>query len=102
MARAVREHEVLISEVAGYELRRELLFIESNHSVACLDELTRELTYITMAAATRRTAARLWATLCRAGKVHAFTRAPHRSDTPAQNCELRDSLGELKALLKAS
>jgi hypothetical protein len=30
MARAVREHNVMNSEVAGYELRRELLGIESN------------------------------------------------------------------------
>jgi toxin FitB len=71
MARAVLEHEVLISEVADYELRRELLRIESNHSVARLDELTRELTYIPMATATWRAAARLWATLRRAGKVTA-------------------------------
>lgn len=71
MARAVLEHDVLISEIADYELRRELLRIESNHSVARLDELTRELTYIPMATATWRAAARLWATLRRAGKVTA-------------------------------
>jgi predicted nucleic acid-binding protein len=71
MARAVLEHDILISEVADYELRRELLRIESNHSVARLDELTRELTYVPMATATWRAAARLWATLRRAGKVTA-------------------------------
>ena len=57
MARAVPEHDVLISEVADYELRRELLRIESNHSLARLDELTRELNYIPVATATWRAAA---------------------------------------------
>lgn len=36
--RAVREHEFLVSEVADYELRRELLRIESHKSLARLDE----------------------------------------------------------------
>jgi predicted nucleic acid-binding protein len=71
MARAALEHDVLISEVADYELRRELLRIESSHSLARLDELTRELNYIPMATATWRAAAKLWATLRRAGKVTA-------------------------------
>ena len=71
MARAVLEHDLLISEVADYELRRELLRVESNHSLARLDELTRELSYVPMATATWRAAAKLWATLRRAGRVTA-------------------------------
>jgi len=71
MSRAVYEHDVLISEVADYELRRELLRIGSNHSLAHLDELTRELTYVPMATATWRAAAKLWASLRREGKVTA-------------------------------
>ncbi|HEY0991121.1 MAG TPA: PIN domain-containing protein [Kofleriaceae bacterium] len=67
--RAVREHEFLISEVADYELRRELLRIDSRRSLARLDELTRELQYLPTTTATWRAAARLWATQRRAGHV---------------------------------
>ena len=45
-ARAATEHEMLLSEVADYELRRELLRIDSRRSLDRLDELTRELRYI--------------------------------------------------------
>jgi predicted nucleic acid-binding protein len=67
--RAVREHEFLISEVADYELRRELLRIDSRRSLARLDELARELRYLPTTTATWRAAARLWATQRRAGQV---------------------------------
>jgi toxin FitB len=77
MARAVFHHEVLISEVADYELRRELLRIESHRSLDRLDELTRELTYVPMATSTWRAAAKLWATLRRGGTV---TAAPNALD----------------------
>ena len=71
LARAVIHHEILISEVADYELQRELLRIGSHHSLARLDELTRELSYIPMATSTWRAAAKLWATLRRGGTVTA-------------------------------
>jgi predicted nucleic acid-binding protein len=61
----------LISEVADYELRRELLRIESHRSLARLDELTRELRYLPATTATWRSAARLWAALRREGRVTA-------------------------------
>ena len=67
--RAVREHEFLISEIADYELRRELLRIGSRRSVARLDELTRELRYLPATTATWRAAARLWADQRRAGII---------------------------------
>jgi len=67
--RAVREHELLVSEVADYELRRELLRLGSHGSLARLDELTRELRYLPTTTATWRTAARLWAEQRRGGRV---------------------------------
>ena len=67
--RAVREHEFLISEVADYELRRELLRIDSRRSLARLDELARELRYLPTTTATWRAAARLWAAQRRAGFI---------------------------------
>jgi predicted nucleic acid-binding protein len=67
--RAVLEHELLVSEVADYELRRELLRLGSHRSLARLDELTRELRYLPTTTATWRTAARMWADLRRAGRV---------------------------------
>ena len=66
---AVREHEFLISEIADYELRRELLRIDSRKSLARLDELTRELRYVPATTATWRSAARLWAERRRSGIV---------------------------------
>ncbi len=77
LARTIVHHDVLISEVADYELRRELLRIGSHRSLHRLDELTRELTYIPMATSTWRAAAKLWATLRRAGTV---TAAPNALD----------------------
>ena len=77
LARAVGHHDVLISEVADYELRRELLRIGSHRSLDRLDELTRELTYVPMATSTWRAAAKLWATLRRGGTV---TAAPSALD----------------------
>ena len=67
--RAAREHEILISEVADYELRRELLRIDSRPSLARLDELTRELRYLPTTTATWRAAAQLWAAQRRSGRL---------------------------------
>lgn len=66
--RAVVEHEILLSEFADYELRRELLRIDSRRSLRRLDELTRELQYIPVTTATWRATARLWADQRRAGR----------------------------------
>lgn len=66
--RAVAEHEFLLSEFADYELRRELLRINSRHSLRRLDELTRELRYVPVTTATWRATARLWAEQRLAGR----------------------------------
>jgi predicted nucleic acid-binding protein len=70
-ARAAAAHEILLSEVADYELRRELLRIDSRRSLDRLDELTREIRYIPVTTATWRAAARLWALQRKAGRVTA-------------------------------
>ena len=67
-ARAVFVHEMLVPEIADYELRRELLRIGSQRGVARLDELTRELRYLPVTTATWRDAAWLWAHLRRTGQ----------------------------------
>jgi predicted nucleic acid-binding protein len=67
LGRVVKEHEILVSEVADYELRRELHRIGAQRSLARLDELTRELRYVPVTTATWRAAARLWAMLRNAG-----------------------------------
>jgi predicted nucleic acid-binding protein len=66
--RALIDHDLLLSEVADYELRRELLRLESKRSIARLDELTREIQYVPMTTATWRSAAKLWAEQRRAGR----------------------------------
>jgi predicted nucleic acid-binding protein len=70
-ARVAAAHEMLLSEVADYELRRELLRIDSRRSLGRLDELTREIRYIPVTTATWRAAARLWAVQRRGGRVTA-------------------------------
>ena len=67
--RAVTEHEFLLSELADYELRRELLRIDSRRSLQRLDELTRELRYVPVTTATWRATARLWAEQRQAGRL---------------------------------
>jgi predicted nucleic acid-binding protein len=67
----VREHEVLLPEVGDYELRRELLRIGSQRGLRRLDELTRELRYVTVSTATWREAAHLWAHLRGTGRATA-------------------------------
>jgi predicted nucleic acid-binding protein len=46
LAAIVRVHEVLVSEVRDYELRRELIRIGALRSLDRLDELERELQYV--------------------------------------------------------
>ncbi|MFO0609838.1 MAG: PIN domain-containing protein [Polyangiales bacterium] len=60
--------EIYVPEVADYELRRELLRIGATASLARLDDLARDATYLPLDTATRRDAAQLWADLCGKGK----------------------------------
>lgn len=69
--RAVQEHAFLVSELADYELRRELLRLGATRSLSRLDELTRELPYVPITTATWRRAAALWAAARNAGNVTA-------------------------------
>lgn len=74
-ASAVGEHDFLLSEVADYELRRELIRIRATQSLARLDELARELRYLPVTTATWRSAANHWAWLRRTGKATASEHA---------------------------
>lgn len=60
--------ELIISEVADYELRRELLRIGSQAGVRRLDALQQTLKYAAITTATMRRAAELWAQARAQGK----------------------------------
>lgn len=68
MAIVVGVHEVFVSEICDYELRRELLRIGASRSIDRLDELARELRYLPVTTATWRAAALFWAAARRAGR----------------------------------
>lgn len=78
--RAVRGHTFLVSELADYELRRELLRLGAVRSLAHLDELGRELLYVPVSTAVWRRAAELWADARNNGFV---TADPHALDGDA-------------------
>lgn len=60
--RALLRHEVLIPEIADYELRRELVRIGSSKSIAILDRLESELArYVPLTTGAMKRAAELWA-----------------------------------------
>jgi predicted nucleic acid-binding protein len=65
----VREHAFIVSELADYELRRELLRLGAATSLSRLDELARELPYAPITTATWRHAAALWAAARNSGNV---------------------------------
>ncbi len=71
LRRAVIDHTFLVSELADYELRRELLRLGAPRSLRRLDELARELQYVPITTATWRRAAALWAVARNSGKVTA-------------------------------
>jgi predicted nucleic acid-binding protein len=64
----IGSHDVLVSEVCDYELRRELIRIGAQRSLDRLDELERELRYVPVTTSVWRAAARLWAVGRRAGR----------------------------------
>jgi predicted nucleic acid-binding protein len=69
--RAVQEHAFFVSELADYELRRELIRLGAARSLSRLDELTRELPYLPVTTATWRRAAAMWAAARNTGSVTA-------------------------------
>jgi predicted nucleic acid-binding protein len=75
---AVGVHTFLVSELADYELRRELLRVGATRSVARLDELGRELRYVPVSTSTWRRAADLGAT---ARKLRQRDRADARGES---------------------
>ena len=66
--RAALAHDILVPEVADYELRRELIRIGAHRSLDHLDELERELRYVPISTAVWRDAAQLWAMQRRRGR----------------------------------
>jgi predicted nucleic acid-binding protein len=78
--RAVGAHTFLISELADYELRRELLRLGAVRSLARLDELGRELLYVPVSTVVWRRAAELWAQVRNSGNITAH---PHALDGDA-------------------
>jgi predicted nucleic acid-binding protein len=64
-------HAFLVSELADYELRRELLRIGATRSILRLDELGRELQYVPVSTVVWRQAAALWAAARAVGNVTA-------------------------------
>jgi len=68
LASAVAEHEIVISEISDYELRRELIRIGATRSLSHLEEIGRELRYLPVTTSTWRSAARLWAVARREGR----------------------------------
>ena len=77
---AIGSHTFLISELADYELRRELLRVGATRSLAHLDELGRELLYVPVSTVVWRRAAALWAQARSDGNVTAH---PHALDGDA-------------------
>ena len=68
-------HEVVIPEIADYELRRELVRISSSKAIVKLNELERELTYLPLTTQTMRKAADVWADARNRGKPLADEKA---------------------------
>ncbi|MCG8424022.1 MAG: PIN domain-containing protein [Proteobacteria bacterium] len=66
--RAALAHDILVPEVADYELRRELIRIGAHRSLDHLNELERELRYVPISTAIWHHAAQLWAMQRRRGR----------------------------------
>jgi predicted nucleic acid-binding protein len=64
----VRRYTVLLPEIADYELRRELHWIDSKGSLARLNALPGQATYVPLDTATMQFAAELWAYLRKTGQ----------------------------------
>jgi predicted nucleic acid-binding protein len=67
--------QVVIPEIADYEVRRELLRAGKTSSVSRLDALVTSLKYLPISTAAMRKAAELWAASRKAGKPTASEKA---------------------------
>lgn len=67
--------EVIVAEIADYEVRRELLRAGKTSSVRQLDAFAAALRYVPLSTAAMRKAAELWATSRKAGKPTASEKA---------------------------
>ena len=68
-------NQVVIAEIADYEVRRELLRASKTSSLRRLDGLCGTLTYVPISTVAMRKAAELWAALRKAGKPTASEKA---------------------------
>jgi len=69
--------EIIIPEIADYEVRRDLIRIEAAPSLIRLDELHNQATYAALTTAAMRKAADLWARVRQQGRI---TADPHVLD----------------------
>lgn len=61
MARGPRGRCVIVPEIADYEVRRELLRVNSRNALVNLNQLGTQLEYLALTTAAMRRAAELWA-----------------------------------------
>ena len=64
----VQKHRIVLPEIADYEVRRELVRLRKNKSLAPLDLYVQTLAYLPITTATMRRAADLWAQVRQQGK----------------------------------
>jgi predicted nucleic acid-binding protein len=76
-ARLTAGARVIIPEIADYEVRRELLRLQAQSPLQCLDALQNELIYVPLMTPVMRAAAQLWAEMRQAGLP---TADPHALD----------------------
>jgi predicted nucleic acid-binding protein len=67
--------EVMIPEIADYEIRRSFLLHNLHESLRQLDRLNEELIYVPLTTSTMRRAASMWADARRAGRPTAADQA---------------------------
>jgi predicted nucleic acid-binding protein len=70
-ASALRDVEVTVSEIADYEVRRELLRADKLRCLARLDLLQQTLSYLAISTRAMLTAAELWASARKRGRQSA-------------------------------
>ena len=68
-------HSVALPEIVDYELRREMLRLRNEISVAKLDQLVGALAYLPITTSTMRQAAELWALARQRGQPTAADKA---------------------------